>query len=206
MQFCVNKLASSSNASTPALSVLCGDTNIESYSEIAENFLVNGYIDALVAANPPPLSTAAESDQKSEGRTSTSVSAEQSDLFLHMPTFGQAGLKFIGKVSKERIGRLDYILCRAGSASGLASSSGQSQPSQEANKNSSLDTPPLTIEAQADLVPSGGRGRELKVVRASLLGAEMIPLQVVKKKAGVSDPEMSVFASDHLGVMATTQI
>lgn len=209
MHFCMKKLASASDGSAPALSVLCGDTNIESYSEIADNFIANGYTDALVAANPPPSLTNADRGEASETAVDGDPAAEV-DLFMHMPTFGQAGLKFADKVSKERIGRLDYILCRAGSINPTALPSQSSSPAQGIVENPESDgstSPAVEIRAgsaaQTESTSGGGR---LKVVKASLLGAEMIPREVVKKKGGVDDPDMRVYASDHLGVHATIQV
>lgn len=96
MQYCVEALSRSSSQKVPAVSVLCGDTNILAYSEIDTNFVSAGFVDALVAANPP---------QASNGEIGI-------DLFDYLPTHGRAGIKFKNTASKERIGRLDYILCR----------------------------------------------------------------------------------------------
>lgn len=181
MQFCIRALSSTSNSPPPALCVLCGDTNIESYSEIADNFLSNGYNDALVTANPlPPPSN--DGDGGCDDRPAAL------DLFQYMPTFGRAGIKFTDKASKERVGRLDYILCRLGNW----------PPNTQSGVPAVIDSS-RTSE-------SGSQTQRLSIHSAGLLGSEALSNDVVKKEAGVDDPEMSVFPSDHLGVYAVVGV
>jgi endonuclease/exonuclease/phosphatase family metal-dependent hydrolase len=179
MQFCIRALSSTSNSLPPALCVLCGDTNIESYSEIADSFLSSGYLDALVAANSPP------SPPNDEGRDGDREDGPAAlDLFQYMPTFGRAGIRFTDKASKERVGRLDYILCGPG-------------PWPSNNQN---DKPEIVDNSRTS--EPGSQTRRLLIHGAGLLGSEALSNEVVKKEAGVDDPEMSVFPSDHLGVYA----
>lgn len=237
MQFCIERLSGSSQspASTPALSVLCGDTNVESYAEIADNFLANGFVDALVAANSPPLREPipelesvpvnAIANETGVGASANSNSnAPGIDLFLYMPTFGQAGIKFTGRPSKERVGRLDYVLCRAEhgtlslSSNPASSANDSSLPAYSAQTDigDAGDNPNADAVGSATDDPTSGhttiadaalpvQGKMAKVISAHMLGVEMIPREIVKK-VSVDDPTMSVFPSDHLGVIATVHV
>jgi len=187
MQFCIRALSSPSNSSPPVLSVLCGDTNIESYSEIADNFISSGYVDALIAANPPPSRL---NNDAPEGKgEDQEESASALDLFQYMPTFGCTGIKFTNKASTERVGRLDYILCRPGL---LLSNTQSGKPGEM------VDT--------SHISESGPRTRQVSIHSAGLLGSEAFSNEVVKKEVGVDDPEMSVFPSDHVGVYAVVGV
>lgn len=182
MQFCTRALSSSSDSSRPALSVLCGDTNIKYYSEIAGNFLSEGYVDALVAANPPPPPNDEGEDKDKEDHLAAL------DLFQYMPTYGRAGIKFKNKASKERVGRLDYILCCP-------------DPLPPNSQNEA----PGTVDSSQN-PESSSETQRLSILSAGLLGSEALSNEVVTKEAGVDDPEMSVFPSDHLGVYAVINV
>ncbi|KAF8310166.1 hypothetical protein DL93DRAFT_2099553 [Clavulina sp. PMI_390] len=206
------------------LGVLCGDTNIESYAEIEENFIRKGWRDIFVIAEgfsrmrPLPAEAFTMTASPSEDAPSklTAVLREaQVDLFTDIPSFGVAGLKFKDKLSKERIARLDYILAKVSPGAPPLPSPSPPTPlsdptpaSADVNDDSESDSELAAVAPYA----TGSYDRRVRPLtkvharNAKFMGAERIPYEVVKRLAKVDDEEMSVWPSDHLGVVASVWV
>ncbi|KAF8310174.1 hypothetical protein DL93DRAFT_2084758 [Clavulina sp. PMI_390] len=198
------------------LGMLCGDTNVKSYAEIEKNLIWKGWKDLFVIADnfarrqltPTSNSVSSSADldvdvdvdssEQATGGGDPPTSATHLNLFTDIPSFGIAGLKTKGKARKKRIGRLDYILAKAfhespALPSPLTSiattfSDGAVEPSSVATsvgKDGQVSFPPTNVYAS----------------NAHFLGAEPIPREVVKRWGDVDDEIMSVWPSDHLGVV-----
>ncbi|KAF8310168.1 hypothetical protein DL93DRAFT_2099555 [Clavulina sp. PMI_390] len=208
------------------LGVLCGDTNIESYAEIEENMVQKGWKDLFVIADnfakrrsPPTLVSSdthpgadADADADTEtagpseeaaGKVDSPTSAAQINLFTDIPSFGIAGLEFKGKVSKERIGRLDYLLAKAfpdtPSLPYPSTSTATTLPDGAAE--SSSGAPSVRKDGQVSLPATN-----VYASNARFLGAEPIAREVVKRWGNVDDETMSVWPSDHLGVVVNVWV
>lgn len=104
---------SNSSPDKPIPSLVCGDTNIDSYAEL-QPLLDAGFVDSWIATHPPTPDASDFSPfaDIATGATNTPPPEYSPDLIRVDPTYGQTGVQLPGKARKENVRRLDYLMCR----------------------------------------------------------------------------------------------